>query len=69
MRYLELTEGAPAVPRPDLTPSEIEALQVAELAVVGRAPGDPVWQIAAGTKVGVARIDDLPALEFSLTGD
>lgn len=59
MRHLELIEGAPAVPRPDLTVAEAEALQAAELAVVTRVPGNLAWQVAAGTKVGVARIDDL----------
>lgn len=59
MRHLELTEGAPPAPRPDLTSAEVDALQATELAAVSRAPGDAAWNVAAGAKVGVARIDDL----------
>lgn len=59
MRRLDLTEGAPSSPYPDLTSAEAQALQATGLAVVSRAPGDTVWHVAADTKVGVARIDDL----------
>lgn len=52
MRLVELTEGEPAR-SVDLSDSEAQALAVAELAVVNRAPGDPQWSIAPGRKVGV----------------
>lgn len=58
MRHLQLTEGDPAQAF-DLTDAEAEALHVAELAVVSRPPGVPSWQVAAGSKVGVARVGDL----------
>lgn len=58
MRRLILTEYE--FPRPvDLTPDEAEALAGAELAVVTRSPGRTGWEVAAGKKVGVARIGDL----------
>lgn len=59
MRRLDLTEGAPSAPYPDLTSAEARALQATGLAVVSQTPGDTVWHVAADTKVGVARVDDL----------
>jgi 5-methylcytosine-specific restriction enzyme subunit McrC len=58
MRHLTLTEGTPAVPW-DLSSEEAEALAVTELAVVTRTPGAASWEVAAGSKVGVARVGDL----------
>lgn len=58
MRRLTLTEGAP--PRVvELSSAEAEALASAELAVVSSTPGSADWLVAAGTKVGVARVGDL----------
>lgn len=58
MRHLRLTENAPARPF-TLSATEAEALASAELAVVTRAPGADNWDVAAGRKVGVARVGDL----------
>lgn len=58
MRHLELTENE--APQPfELSTDEAEALAAAELAVVSRAPGSSSWEVAAGRKVGVARVGDL----------
>ncbi|KAB2813101.1 restriction endonuclease [Pimelobacter simplex] len=58
MRRLTLTEGeAPRVV--ELTAAEADALGSAELAVVNRTPGSTDWLVAAGTKVGVAKVGDL----------
>jgi 5-methylcytosine-specific restriction enzyme subunit McrC len=58
MRHLELTENE--APRPfDLSADEAEALAAAELATVSRAPGSWSWEVAAGRKVGVARMGNL----------
>lgn len=58
MRLLTLTEGtAPEVVA--LSSDEAEALGAAELAVVTRMPGSADWMVAAGTKVGVARVGAL----------
>ena len=58
MRRLTLTEGAPAAPW-DISTEEAEALAGAELAVVSRTPGATWWEVAAGAKVGVARVGNL----------
>lgn len=58
MRHLTLTENAPAQPVV-LTGAEAEALATTGLAVVTRTPGVAAWQVAAGSKVGVARVADL----------
>lgn len=58
MRHLKLTENAPARPF-NLSTAEAEALATAELAVVTRVPGSDSWEVAAGSKVGVARVGDL----------
>ncbi len=58
MRHLELTENE--APRPfDLSADEAEALAAAELATVSRSPGSSSWEVAAGRKVGVARMGNL----------
>jgi 5-methylcytosine-specific restriction enzyme subunit McrC len=58
MRQLTLTENE--FPRAvDLTVDEAELLSVLELAIVTRSPGSTGWDVAAGKKVGVARIGDL----------
>lgn len=58
MRHLKLTEGQPAK-LVKLTAEEAVALAAAELAVVSRSPGATDWSVAAGKKVGVARVGDL----------
>jgi 5-methylcytosine-specific restriction enzyme subunit McrC len=58
MRHLKLTENAPSRPF-NLSMAEAEALAAAELAVVTRVPGSDSWEVAAGSKVGVARVGDL----------
>lgn len=58
MRRLELIENEPAQPT-DLTSTEAAALEESELAVVSRRPGTDAWEVAAGAKVGVARLGDL----------
>jgi len=58
MRRLTLTEGEPAR-AVELSSAEAEALGLAELAVVTRTPGSTDWLVAAGTKVGVARVGEL----------
>lgn len=58
MRRLSLTEGQPAQ-IVALSDAEADALAAAELAEVTRAPGSTDWSVAAGTKVGVARVGDL----------
>lgn len=58
MRRLTLTEGDPALPF-SLTDAEAAALGSAELAIVSRTPGTADWTVAAGTKVGVARVGEL----------
>jgi len=58
MRRLTLTEGAPARAI-ELTSAEAEALGTTELAEVSRKPGSSDWLVAAGTKVGVARVGEL----------
>ena len=58
MRHLQLTENAPSKPF-NLSTEEAEGLAGAELAVVSRVPGSESWEVAAGAKVGVARIGDL----------
>lgn len=58
MRRLTLTEGDPALPFA-LSDAEADALGTAELAVVSRTPGTADWLVAAGTKVGVARVGEL----------
>ncbi|KRC53368.1 hypothetical protein ASE19_13535 [Nocardioides sp. Root79] len=58
MEPLTLTEGEPAK-AVRLSNAEAEALDVAELAVVTRAPGSDDWLVAAGTKVGVVRVGSL----------
>src|SRR4051812_3624392 len=58
MRHLELTENAPAT-IVELSDDEAEALASAELAVVSKSPRSSAWEVAAGRKVGVARIGDL----------
>jgi 5-methylcytosine-specific restriction enzyme subunit McrC len=58
MRHLELTENEAARPF-DLSADEAEALAAAELATVSRAPGSSSWEVAAGRKVGVARMGNL----------
>ncbi|MAS56860.1 MAG: restriction endonuclease [Pimelobacter sp.] len=58
MRRLTLTEGDPAVPFA-LSDTEAAALGTAELAIISRTPGSAEWLVAAGTKVGVARVGDL----------
>lgn len=58
MRRLTLTEGDPALPVA-LNEAEAAALSSAELAVVSRPPGSSEWLVAAGAKVGVARVGEL----------
>ncbi len=58
MRHLKLTENEPAR-QFQLSANEAEALAAAELAVVSRVPGSSSWDVAAGRKVGVARVGDL----------
>lgn len=58
MRRLTLTENEPAQVHA-LGDREAEALAAAELAVVSRVPGSTDWWVAAGSKVGVARIGEL----------
>lgn len=58
MRHLTLTEGEPSKPY-ELTAAEAEAISVAELAEVTRAPGANRWEVTGGTKVGVANAGDL----------
>lgn len=58
MRHLTLTEGEPAR-LVGLSDAEAEALAAAELAIVNREPGSSDWSVAAGTKVGVARLGEL----------
>ena len=58
MRRLTLTEGDPAVPFA-ISDAEAAALGSAELAVVSRTPSAAGWLVAAGTKVGVARVGEL----------
>ncbi len=58
MRHLTLTEGAPPIAL-SLSDAEAAALDAAELAVVSRHPRDDRWEVAAGTKVGVATVGEL----------
>lgn len=58
MRRLTLTEGDPAQVVA-LSDAEARALDEAELAIVSRTPGSDAWSVAAGTKVGVARVGSL----------
>ena len=58
MRHLKLTENEPARPF-QLSADEAEALAAAELATVSRAPGSSSWDVAAGRRVGVARVGNL----------
>src|SRR5665647_48343 len=58
MRHLTLVEGAPPTPW-DLSADMAQALSTLELAVVTRTPGSTSWDLAAGSKVGVARVGDL----------
>jgi 5-methylcytosine-specific restriction enzyme subunit McrC len=58
MRHLTLIEGAPPTPW-DLSTDMAQALSTLELAVVTRTPGSTSWDLAAGSKVGVARVGDL----------
>lgn len=58
MRHLELTEGAP--PRLiELSPEEAAALSELDLAVATRTGDTGVWEVAASSKIGVARVADL----------
>lgn len=58
MRCLTLTENAPPQPYA-LSDGEARALANAELAIVTQDPGSDTWLVAAGNRVGVARVDDL----------
>lgn len=58
MRHLQLTENQPALAF-DLAADEAEALAALELAIVSRVPGSDSWDVAAGSKVGVARVGNL----------
>jgi 5-methylcytosine-specific restriction enzyme subunit McrC len=58
MRHLELTEGGPPQSI-DLTSEEADAISCLELAVATRTFVPGVWEIAATSKIGVARIGDL----------
>ena len=58
VRRLELTEGDLAQPI-ELSDDEARALAAADLAVVSRAPGEALWSVAAGRKVGVVQAGDL----------
>lgn len=58
MRRLELTEGDPAHTI-ELSDDEAQALAAADLAVVSRAPGETLWSVAAGRKVGVVHAGDM----------
>jgi 5-methylcytosine-specific restriction enzyme subunit McrC len=58
MRHLILAEGATPIGF-DLSDAEARALDAAELAVVSRHPGGRQWEVAAGTKIGVATVGEL----------
>jgi len=61
IRHLVLAEGAPSIGF-DLSDAEAEALDTTELAVVSRHPGGRRWEVAAGTKVGVATVGELQVI-------
>lgn len=58
MRHLELTEGAPPLSF-QLTVEEVEAIGKLGIATPARTAVAGVWDIAATSKIGVARIGDL----------
>ena len=61
MRTLILTEGVPAQ-RQELSAQEVALLARHELAVVMPSADPGQWEVAAGRKVGVARVGDLQVL-------
>jgi len=61
MRHLFLTENEPTR-RFTLSDDEAAALDAAELAVVSQSPGSSEWDVAAGRRVGVARVGDLQVI-------
>ena len=61
MRPLELTENqAPQAVR--LSHDEAEALAASELVIVSRSPGSALWNVAAGRKVGAAKVGELQVI-------